>query len=146
MTVLEVDQLEGYLNGIVYFFANDSFSDGLNACKKAIGENFIEIFANRQGLSGNAWPAHAPATVQRYGVHPLLILTGTMYTSVTTSGSTGHYEMVGNREMEWGTTQFYAGWNNDGTSRIPAREFMYWTENGADGVVDALASYVGGRI
>ena len=63
--------------------------------------------------------------------------------SVTTDFGTGDSVIENQgRELAWGTSLEYGGYNNYGTSRIPPREFLYWTDDGADAVVETLGKWV----
>lgn len=142
MTTIEINQLPGVLNGIVSKLEGD-MSGALDLCRADVAGMFMDIFHRAQDAGGSAWPQHAPATVEQYGPHPLLILTTALMQSVTTDFGTGDSVIENSgRELAWGTNLEYGGYNNYGTSRIPPREFLYWTEDGADAVVETLGKWI----
>jgi phage gpG-like protein len=142
MTAIEVEQLPGVLDKLVRALEGD-MSEGLDLCRADIAGMFMDIFHRSQDSGGSAWPAHSPATVAKYGPHPLLILTTALMQSVTTDFGTGDSRIENSgRDLAWGTNLEYGGYNNYGTSRIPAREWLYWTDEGADAVVETLGNWI----
>lgn len=88
------------------------------------------------------WPPHAPATVARYGPHPLLILTGRMREATVTKGAAGNIEQISDRELKVGVDTGdvpYAGFQNWGTQRIPQREYLVPREDNLDQCGEAIA-------
>lgn len=139
---LDVRQLNTVLSD-PYQDALDSgeFVPALEECRQILTSNFYDIFYSRQSSSGGStWPPHAPSTIARYGPHPLLILSGKMLGSLV-STSEGHYEMMTNDSLEWGTTIDYARYNNYGTGRIPPREFIYLTDGTIDACFNVIADH-----
>ena len=142
MTEIEVEQLQGVLDKLVSRLDGD-MSEGLDLCRADIAGMFMDIFHRAQDSGGSAWPAHSPTTVAKYGPHPLLILTTALMQSVTTDFGSGDSVIENSgRDLAWGTSLAYGGYNNYGTSRIPPREFLYWTEEGADAVVETLSGWI----
>ena len=141
-TEIEVEQLPGKLKELTDALSGD-MAEALDLCRADIAGMFMDIFHRAQDAGGSAWPEHAPATVEQYGPHPLLILTTALMQSVTTDFGTGDSVIENSgRDLAWGTALAYGGYNNYGTSRIPPREFLYWTEEGADAVVDTLGKWI----
>lgn len=142
MTTIEAEQLPGVLDKLVKSLEGD-MSEALDMCRADIAGMFMDIFQRAQDAGGTAWPAHAPETVRQYGPHPLLILTTALMQSVTTDFGTGDSVIENSgRDLAWGTNLEYGGYNNYGTSRIPPREFLYWTDEGADAVVETLGNWI----
>ncbi len=128
---LELDEIFAKLQ-------TESFQSALDACIPICNEGFKKNFDKTQGPPG-VWAPHAPYTIQKYGPHPLLILSGAMLASVTQSGAEGRIESVGERDAEIGTSLFYAGFQQFGTKKIPARRFLWLDEPSVDKVVDVFA-------
>ncbi len=63
-----------------------------------VAENF---FAESTAF-GRGWAPHAPATIAKYGPHPLLVLSGYMFRAATESGAPGNYEEVTDRTISVG--------------------------------------------
>ncbi len=75
------------------------------------------------------WPPHAPATVRRYGPHPLLILSGRLYQAATSTAGPGHIEILDVREAAVAIDLAavpYARAQNEGypPGNLPARTFF----------------------
>lgn len=75
-----------------------------------------------------AWAPHAPETIRRHGPHPLLRLTYAMHTAATRLGASGNLAIFRPREMISGVdgnVVNYASYQHYGTNRIPARPFIW---------------------
>ena len=134
--------LDEALNLIKEFGENiteGSYEAPLSECSAELRQGFVEIFANQQSSTGDSWPPHSPGKIAIYGEHPLLILSGTLYDQLTGDSSGGE---VSERSVTVGTDLDYAHWNNDGTEKIPAREFMYIPEGAQEACVEHVADHI----
>lgn len=113
----------------------------LGDCEPLIIEGVIDNFENAATAAGVPWPPHAPATVKRYGPHPLLILSGAMREAAT-GGGTGHVrEIVDDDTLELGVDISeipYAAVHQYGypEGNIPQREYLAMST----GTIDACAT------
>ncbi len=115
-------------------------------CTNILSENFLEIFTVRSADShGTPWPPHADKTIDTYGPHPLLILSSTLLQSLV-DGNPFSVAIQNNNEFEYGTSLVYAAIQNfggdTGKARIPAREYLYLTEEAESAILDALQDRV----
>jgi phage gpG-like protein len=62
-----------------------------------------------------------------------------MLASVTQQGAEGRIESVGDRDAEVGTSLFYAGFQQFGTSKIPSRRFLWLDSPSVDAVLEVFA-------
>jgi hypothetical protein len=92
---------------------------------------------------GQAWPAHAPSTVKRYGPHPLLILTGKMKAATLDPGS-GHIENITGGTLTFGVSGdlpehpwVHQEGSKDG--RVPQRQFVALDNETVDKCVELIA-------
>lgn len=99
-------------------------SEAFEAASEAARAGFKKNFDQTQG-PGYKWAPHSPYTIQKYGPHPLLILSGAMLQATTESGAAGSVHDVQPREAVIGTDIFYAAFQQFGTLRIPARRFVW---------------------
>ncbi len=77
--------------------------------------------ANQGGVGGiGGWAPLAQSTIDRYGDHPILYLTGRMFESLMQETADTIYE-PGPTMMVWGTSVEYAHFHQEGTDRMPAR-------------------------
>ena len=132
-----VDRLDQWSSDVLW----GDHTEFLERCKVPVAEMFTEIFSTAVDSTGNGWAPHAPSTIAAHGPHPLLILTSALYQSLT-DGNAHHYEMVSDNSLEWGTTVVYAGTQNYGNRNIPAREFMYINQSGADAIENLAGDYL----
>lgn len=113
----------------------------MQRCAELIREDFAENYV--EGRNEEAvWPEHSPATVARYGPHPLLILSGRMREATITKGAAGNVEEIGDREMALGVEGIvYAPTQNwgDPSRNIPQREFIVPRAAGLDQCEEVLA-------
>jgi hypothetical protein len=119
-------------------FADDLGSASLEQAFDGITPQFYgaikDNFTKTRDSSSAIWPPHAPSTVQRYGPHPLLILSGRMLAASTQRGADGGRMEIGPRSMRAGVDIEYAKYQQFGTSRIPAREFYYVHEENLESI------------
>lgn len=93
------------------------------------------FFASEATPDGVPWKPLAPSTVQRKGHSRILIDTTKMHRSLTSGGMSSDGESVreiieegSNKGFSFGTSIPYAHYHQDGTGRIPQREFLGFTE------------------
>lgn len=89
---------------------------------RLIGQAEGRNFAAAASADGSAWPPRKNKKLR----HPLLILTGALFQSVTSEFGQDHVERVGFRSLDWGTKVPYAAVHEFGSKKrnIPQREFM----------------------
>lgn len=119
-------------------FESKSLEPAFAGIAQDLRESFGSNFANTRAPYGT-WPPHSPYTVQKYGPHPLLILSGKLLASVTTQGAEGSIERYLARELEMGTDLFYSGWQQRGTVKIPARPYVWLTDENLARVSERFA-------
>lgn len=140
---IDLDELPGYLNGIVNDLETGRMDRTLNECRHFIAAGMSDNFQRAAGATGTPWPAHALSTVAKYGTHPLLIYEGYMQESVTVAGAANNiFEIAGGRELTWGTDIVYAATHQygDPSRGIPQREFVYISDEAADACVELIAT------
>ncbi len=124
-------------------FANDlltvDFHDAFEACVETVNSGFEENFDEARAPDG-PWKPHAPLTILLHGVHPLLILSGKMKASVTQRGTEERVENIGARDAAFGTDLFYAGYQQFGTMKIPARRFLWLGPVWVDAVTEKFSA------
>jgi hypothetical protein len=110
-----------------------------NVLQPAIQEQFATEGAAGAGSpssleSSGSWDELADATIKKRGsAHPILHDEGRLEESFTEGGE-GHFEEFGPESGEWGSTitdkrgRGYAPYHQTGTSRMPAREILFWNE------------------
>lgn len=137
---LDAMQFDREISGLADRFASDPLTDALKACREVLFKAFGDNFRNQASPGGSPWPARKDPRPS----HPLLILTGALFQSVTSSFGEGHVERIGNREMEVGTALPYSAAQNFGypERNIAQREYMGIDDTAADELAGVLSDYV----
>lgn len=131
LDTIEAAGLAAHLEELGARLALASLAEPLEECGQVLRGEFEANIFNTEDSRGVSWPPHAPATVAKYGPHPLLILSGRMLESLSQKSADGNISRVEDREAEFGTDVttiggfFYPGIHNDGGTRIPQREFFF---------------------
>lgn len=142
MAVIEADQFAQQIADTSRRFVDAPIDAAMLKVADELRDGFSKNFDNRVTEDGTRWPPHAPLTVALYGPHPLLILTGHMFASVTTEGAADNITRHSHREVELGTETDYAITHQEGTPRVPQREFLFAT----DEVLDKCGEIIGDAI
>ena len=125
---IPVAEIGQAMSALADTFINESLEWELkqcaDVCRREIAGNY-----DRGGSALGAWPPHAPATVARYGPHPLLILSGDMQAASVQQGAKGHIEQINDRQLTMGVDAstggiIYAMAQQFGHGRIPPRPFI----------------------
>ena len=118
------EEAEYWMDELIQEMEGGSFAPAFSRIVPNLQYAFGDNFDRAEGPMG-AWAPHSPVTIAIHGPHPLLILTGDLLRSVTETGATGSVQQISDREMTLGTSLFYAGWQQRGTDKIPARPFLW---------------------
>lgn len=148
---IAIADLPAYLASMADELERAPLTDVLKSCTtlidQAVEKNFLA-----GGSPLGPWPPHSPATVARYGPHPLLILSGDMMAAATREGARGHVQELTDRAATVGIDGeeiVYALAQNYGhaAKNIPARPFMVIDDSVGDAcevvIADAAATLVG---
>ena len=135
------EEAEYWLDELAQGMESGSFAEAFTRIVPNLQNAFGDNFERAEGPSGD-WAPHAPYTIAKYGPHPLLILSGDLLRSVTETGEKGSVQQIGEREMALGTSLFYAGWQQRGTSKIPPRPFLWLDDSWSSEIVDEFATGV----
>lgn len=119
-------------------FRNADFSVPLTDFVDTLEETHQQHWAGRHSPGGSSWPPLAASTIARKGHDQPLVLTSALVNAMTNRNAPGHVGEVMSRGLTYGTDIEYAGFHQDGTSRIPQREFAGMS----DETVDKLASKI----
>ena len=113
---------------------SDNHSALLEPIIPVLLDDFADHFHRTQAPYGT-WPPRVDNLP-----HPLLNLTGKMKQAATTRGAPGNISLVEPFQLTVGVDGSivnYASFQNDGTSRIPARPFIWLSERAEDEAFDA---------
>lgn len=93
-------------------------------------------FISLNGVDGNRWKENAPATIKQKG-HKIM-LTGKLYPPKPIRLRNSLRVELSRMGIELGTVLDYAKFNNEGTDRIPKREFLGVNHSVDTGYFDKL--------
>ena len=135
---VSVKEAKDLIEGFSKDLSSGEYSKPLGKCGEELNNNFVEIFANQTSSTGESWPPHSPVTIKFYGAHPLLILSGDLYSQLTGDSAMEEGRVTVETNLE------YAEWNNNPSedSHIPQREFMYITEQTQENCVNHVGDYI----
>lgn len=124
-------------------FAARGYEPALRECVPIVQEDIAQHFADKIDSEGQGWPAHSPATVARYGAHPLLVLSGALLAAAAHNGF-GSFVFVGSDLMRVGVNKGripYAGVHQYGHGKIPQREYMYLSDEAIRACSSVIVAY-----
>ena len=105
-------------------------------------EDHNERFAAEVDLNGTPWPPLHPITIERKGHDTILQELGLLVNSVTDSThpmAVREYQDQGEeKSIKFGTRRPFAERHDQGTDRIPKREFLGASEQAQDKFEDAI--------
>lgn len=141
--VEEIDsfaELDGIFDDVIGKFESRSYATPLEGFQETLRETHSQHFSGRRNPTGEAWPALAASTIARKGHDIPLVETGRLRASVLELNHPDHLGGVSERGLVFGTDVEYGIFHQDGTRRIPQREFVGMNEETfqvmADGVAD----------
>lgn len=145
MLTQTVDEFAASMDRIGESLGRDN-TDGLKYCAEIVRKKVADNFNQGATATGSPWPAHAPATVARYGPHPLLILTGKMSQAAVLDGASGHVERIDGNSLDFGLSLDvipYGRVHQEGfpEGSIPQREYLAVGTDELDDMGDALAEF-----
>lgn len=109
-----------------------------------IANDILDHFAAQEGPY-ETWAAHAPTTIDRYGTHSLLILSGVLAAAATGEG-TGHISIITPNSIEYGVDAgviLYAWAQQEGIDErnLPARPYVWLSELALEQINARVADY-----
>ena len=139
MSDLTPETLGPWMEQVGAAIANPQLQAPIQDWLTHLAGDLSQAFLSSRTPDGMPWPPlkkRRPAG-HNQGHRPLIDF-GDLLSSVVSIGN-GHIEAVTNDSAEFGTDLFYAGFQNFGTSRIPAREFMAASDEMQDLAAELVA-------
>ncbi len=133
--------LDSYLENVRERIERGPYTKPLQEAIELAHRRMEKTFTQATSPGGKPWPPHAETTVRLYGPHPLLILSGAMKAS-TVVGGPDHIERVEPFTAYTGTKDRKAIFHQQGTKRMPQREFHGVDDETADKMAEALADFL----
>ncbi len=141
-TITPEQLTQTYLPRVQHALEDRSLDEQWKQIGRLVGKAEVRNFAAAASAQGDAWPPRKDQTQK----HPLLILTGQLFLSVTSEFGGQHVENISPRSLEWGTRVPYAGVHEFGSHKknIPQREFMDVDDETLDECQEILADAMHG--
>ncbi len=115
------------------------FTETIGVIADDLAETHEEYFDDQSDPMGNPWKELSPVTVKKKGHPVILIETNRMRSSVVNRRNANHVEEITTDALTFGTDDEKATFHQEGTDRIPQRQFMGWNEPAIDSAVDKIA-------
>lgn len=157
--VIDLDQIDAYLQGISADLQQADFSGGMRQSADVLRQSHKQGFDSETGPSGKKWEPWHWRRPEASDSHKTLTDTGALQASVI--GGPDHIENIGKDSLEFGTSKEYAGIHQHGGNVVtkigmvgrggvgylppgseivvPKREFVGMNEATVDKVVNTLA-------
>lgn len=116
-----------------------AFGETFEAISDSLVKFHQSFFANQSSPGGDRWAPLSPITIARKGHATILVETDSMRRSVAGRRHQDHIESFSTNEMSWGTKDEKAAFHQYGTSRMPARPFVGWSDESIDSAVELVA-------
>lgn len=123
-------------------FKATNFAEAFDQIADVMAEKTRENFLNESSPSGRRWPELSPATVARKGHDQILVDSTALRKSVVMRNAPGHVEQIGKDKIVYGTDVNYAVFHQEGTSRMPQREFLGVDDKNVDNMADIVADHL----
>lgn len=142
---LDLSGFAAFLNRKALDIAKLDFTQPLKVIAVLVKADAKENFQGSHDPSGVPWPPlKRPRSGKRHkgkGTPKPLLDRGLLAASMSANGP-NHIEEVTDISLEVGSSLEYAGWQNDGTRTIPAREFAGFSAKVLVEIDDVLMDYL----
>ena len=136
---MNLEEFNKWLEAASDRLESTDYQPGLQLVKPIIQKRIDQNFSSKSDADGKAWPPR-----KEKKKHPLLVLSGLMKNSIVT-GSGGGYEDKGPTHLTLGIDAGsvpYAGYQEFGTRRIPARSYANVNDQTLDEATEVFADWV----
>lgn len=134
----DLDSVGAVFLDIEQKYLNADFTEPLTDFRGDLEQSEADNWSGRHSPVKTAWPKLAASTIKRKGHDQPLVLTGALMAAMTDHNSPDHVGEVTHRGLTFGTDLPYAPFHQDGTNRIPQREFAGMDEPLLDRAIDGL--------
>lgn len=116
-----IEELSSVFQDVSSVVANTDYQRELGEFQQIIVAQEAEMFGGQKNAGGTPWAPLKPATIKRKRQNRILYDTGALMASLTNVGGSGNVHEAMPRELVFGTDIEYAGYLQEGTSKMPAR-------------------------
>lgn len=115
------------------------FSTSFESVSDMLAETHSGYFNDQADPNAIPWKPLSPATVKKKG-HPIILIeTNKMRSSVVNRKHANHVERTTKSGLDWGTNEEKAEWHQEGTDRVPQRQFIGWNESAIQSAAETMA-------
>lgn len=120
-------------------FRNLDFTQSAEPISDMLAKGHAEYFNAQADPAGVPWKPLSPVTVKKKG-HPIILIeTNKMRSSVVNRRHANHVERATKSGLDWGTNEAKAEWHQEGTDRVPQRQFIGWNESAIQSAAETTA-------
>lgn len=135
-------ELGGILLDVDQKFQHCDYKPALNEFVGVLEREHAANWDGRHSPAGEPWAPLSEYTIQKKGHDKPLVLSGALREAMANRNGQGHIGEVFDHGLTYGTDIEYAAFHQDGTSRIPQREFAGMSEAVLNDFVDTVADHV----
>lgn len=144
---IDIEETYTFIGDVIEDFKAIEFREALDQIGAKFAEKTSQNFLSESSPSGLPWEPLSPVTVARKGHDTILVDSNTMRKSVVLRDAPHHIERIGRNaagddEIVYGTDVMYAVIHQEGSGRIPQREFLGLEEKDADDIADIVADHI----
>lgn len=134
-------QLGGIYLGIEQQFQRITYRDLLVEAEQELARQHEERWPLAISPHGVPWQPLAPATIAKKGHSTILVDTGRLQASVVNPQHPDHVRELLDNGLTFGTDVPYGIFHQDGTPRLPQREFLGMTIETVDQITSNVADH-----
>jgi len=135
----------GRLDEIVLDISGDfnaiDYEPVMIASLELIADGEKAAFDSGSSPGGEPWTPNAPSTIEKKGHGIVLFETGALEQSLVEVGAENNIHETSHRGLLFGTELPYSIFNQEGTSRIPARPHVGMNEQLVDAITEEIAEF-----
>ncbi len=143
--VIDQKDFPKYLNSLTEDFKRIDYTKALNAVYEVQRKKVSRNFLTQSDAAGKPWDPLRPSTVAKKGHSRILVDSARMVLSVTRPAHGDQIKDISGRApafLVYGTSVEWAGFHQDGTSKIPQREFLAIDDETVDKMADVVADAI----
>ncbi len=135
------DQLDALFHDLEVTWRRIDYEPVIIAALELIADGERAAFDAGTSPGGESWAANAPSTIRRK-VHGIVLFeSGALERSLVTVGGPDNIHETSHRGLLYGTEVPYSLFNQEGTSRIPARKHVGMNAQLLDAIVEEVADF-----
>lgn len=140
-TLGSMSQLPALFAELERTFLDLTYQPPLAATEQLLAREHAERWPRATAPNGRPWKPLRPSTIRRKGHSRILVDTSRLQESVVNPSHPDHVREVLDRGLTFGTSVPYGIFHQDGTQRLPQREFLGMNETTLTQTTDLIADH-----